>query len=268
MHNIQHRIPRFGGVPASLALAAFLLAGCAPKPKLLPEARTPENVLDCALENQVEFQTLACLLKLRLEGAQEKFSGVIEFFYREPGTFCFYPRTFFGIGAFKATGKEDSLTIYFPKQNEFYRGSFSDFQQTELWGWNVSLDVLLEMILQMGGLKGRPVKYAGREGDAFRYDSQDEDWARTYWIDPARCRLTKSRWSHQEKSRTYEIRYKDFRARDHREVPGVINVSSQPEDRVTLKFLERKFNIPIPADKFELEIPPDAKRITFKTREK
>jgi len=122
---------------AFLTLAGFLIIDCAPKPKLLPENRTPQNVLRCAQKNQIEFETFACLMDLKLKGKGANFSGTVEFFYKHPDTFSFCPRTFFGTGTFKVRGEDDSLTIYFPKQNEFYRGSFSDFEKTELWNWKL-----------------------------------------------------------------------------------------------------------------------------------
>jgi len=244
-------------------LAGFLTFGCAPKPKLLPDDRTPENVLRYEQKNQIEFETFACLMDLKLKGKEAKFSGTVEFFYKHPDTFSFYPRTFFGMGMFKAKGENDSLTIYFPKQNEFYCGSFSDFEKTGLWSWKISLNMLMEMILGRGRLIQEDVRYAGKTADLFLYEFEDENWIKEYWIDPRRCRVTKSRWRQKTDGEFYQIEYKNFIMQNHMEIPKVINIKSQTKNSARIKFLERKFNSSLPPKKFDLKIPPDAKRVTF-----
>jgi hypothetical protein len=244
-------------------LAGFLIIGCGPKPKILPEDRTAENVLRCARENQTEFETFACLMKLKLRGEGAKFSGTIEFFYRHPGTFSFYPRTFFGIGSFKAGGKDDSLTIYFPKQNEYYTGSFSDFEKTGLWSWTISLNMILDSILGKGGLEKEDLEFARSTKDLFSYEVEEGDWIREYWVESRRCRLVASRWEHKTSGESYRIEYKNFTTHDHTDIPRVISIESSTEDSARIKFLERKFDSRLPLKKFELQIPPDARRVSF-----
>jgi hypothetical protein len=41
------------------------------------------------------------------------------------------------------------------------------------------------------------------------------------------------------------------------------NHTVHTKESAKIKFIERKFNLLIPEKKFQLEIPPDAKRITF-----
>jgi outer membrane lipoprotein-sorting protein len=268
--RVYLNVPRFkifisGFVPTFFALVGFLIVSCAPKPKLLPENRTPENVLRCAQKNQIEFETFACLMDLKLKGKEAKFSGTIEFFYKRPDTFSFYPRTFFGMGMFKARGEDDSLTIYFPKQNEFYRGSFSDFEKTGLWSWKISLDMLLKMILGRDGLIEENARYTGNTKDLFLYEYEDENWIKEYWIDSRICRLTKSLWKQKRDGEFYQIEYKNFTTQNHIEIPKVISIKSRTKESARIKFLERKFNPPLPPKKFELKIPPDAKRVDFET---
>ena len=265
MKNLQFKTLVSGFILAFLALAGFLIMSCGPKPKLLPQNRTPENVLRCAQENQIEFETFACLMNLKLKGKEAKFSGTVEFFYKHPNTFSLYPRTFFGMGMFKVIGIDDSLTIYFPKQNEFYSGSFSDFQKTGLWSWEISLDVLLDMILGRGGLSEENMRYVGNTEGLFLYKFEDENWIKECWIDPRRCRLTKSRWRPKREREIYQIEYKNFTRYDHVEIPKVISIKSRTKDSARIKFIERKLNPPLPPKKFELKIPPDAVRVTFES---
>ena len=265
-----------GPVAAVIAVAALVTLGCAPKPKILPEDRTPLNVLECALENQDGFKTLASLLNLKLRGEEGKLSGTVEFFYRQPDTFAISPRTFLGIGGFKALGEGDSLTIYFPSRNEYYRGSFSDFEQSGLWSWSISLDMLLELIVEANGLRVKNANYAGTVEDLFSYRREDGEWMREDWIDSRSCRLVRSSWTQKEGGERYHIEYKDFatyfiteslseaefRNRDIG-IPREIRIESDANDSARLKFKERRFNISIPVNRFEIDIPADAQRVVF-----
>jgi hypothetical protein len=254
-----------GRALAFLALLALLLTSCAPKPKLLPEDATPEKVLRCTLDNQMEFETLACLVRMKIKGPEAKFSGTVEFLFRNPDTFVFYPQTLFGIGGFKAKGEKDSLTIYFPSRNEFFRGSFSDFDRASPLGWNLPLHLLLQMILSRSGFSNAKTRYTSREGDVFRYGLEDDAWQIGYWVDSRRCRLTKARWTERGGGSVFEAEYKDYKKKGPVEIPNLIFIRSRPDYSATLKFLERKFDKPLADALFDLRIPSDAVRVTFES---
>jgi hypothetical protein len=250
---------------AFLTLSALLLAGCAPKPKLLPQETTPERVLRCTLQNRIEFETLACLVKMKIKGPEAGFSGSVEFLFRTPDTFVFYPQTLFGIGAFKAKGEKDSLTIYFPRRNEFFRGSFSDFDKSSPLGWDLPLHILLQAALDRSGLSNIKTRYEGREGDLFRYGLEDGGWLIVYWVDSRECRLTKARWTRLEDGDVFEAEYRSFKRKGGAEIPSIIVIRSGPRYSATLNFVERAFNKPLDDALFELQIPPDAVRVTFES---
>jgi len=249
-----------------VGLVAILILGCGPKPKLLPEDRIPGKVLECALENQVGFETLACLLNLKLRGEEGKFSGTVEFFYRHPDTFSLYPRTFLGIGGFKAMGEGDSLTIYFSRRNEYYRGSFSDFEKSGLWAWGISLDMLLDVILGRSELAAENAEYSGSTEGLFLYKTEEEGWIREYWVDSKRCRLVRSRWAKEPGGEFYQIEYRNSITHGNVEVPRDIRIETGTKDSARLKFMERKFDSPIPSKRFQINIPADAQRVVFETR--
>jgi outer membrane lipoprotein-sorting protein len=257
---------------SSLILTTFLIFNCAPKPKILPEERTQQNILKCAVRNQVKFETFACILNLKLKGEKAKFSSTIEFFYKSPDLFSFYPQSFWGTNIFKAKGEGDSLTLYFPHDNEFYKGNFSDFEKSELWNLKIDLKTLLKIITGEDDLSEKDVLYAGQERNKFIYKSEDERWTKEYWIDFKKCRLTRSVWTDKKKGEVYEIEYKNFSSYQNVGLANVIEIKStakganhtvHTKESAKIKFIERKFNLLIPEKKFQLEIPPDAKRITF-----
>lgn len=243
-----------------------MILNCAPKPKILPEERTPQNVLKCAVRNQIKFETFACIMNLKLKGENAKFSGTGEFFYNLPDLFSFYPRSFWGANIFKAKGAHDSLTLYFPNDNEYYEGSFSDFETSTAWGLKLSLRTLLKIITGEDGLSEEGVLYRGQDENSFIYESEDERWQKQYWIDFKRCRLTKSLWTDEKTGEVYQIEYKNFVTFQDVELAKIIEVKSTTKESAKIKFIERKFNFPIPEKKFQLKIPPEAKRITFESK--
>jgi len=261
----------------SLILTTFLIINCAPKPKILPEERTPPNVLKCAVRNQVEFETFASIMNLKLKGEKAKFSGTVEFFYQSPDLISFYPRSFWGGNIFKAKGEDDSLTIYFPNDNEFYTGNFSDFEKSALWGLDIDLKTFLKIITGENDLSEEDVVYAGQGKNNFIYKFEDERWLKEYWIDFKRCRLTKSEWTDKKRGEVYRIEYKNFVTFQEYEPDGsyqdvelakIIEVQSGIKESAKIKFIERKFNLPIPEKKFQLKIPPDAKRVIFESKQR
>ncbi len=252
---------------SSLTLAAFLVLNCAPKPKILPEERTPQNVLRCAVRNQAEFETLACIVNLKLKGEKKKISSTVEFFYQSPDLFSFYPRSFWGSNAFRAKGEGDSLTLYFPNDNQFYAGSFFDFEKSGLWGLGINLETLLKMITGEDGLNEDDMLYKRQDKKNFIYESEDERWIKQYWIDFKKCRLVRSTWTDKKWDEVYHIEYKNFMARQGVELARIIEVESNSEESAKIKFIERKFDLPIPEKKFQLKIPADAKRVVFESKQ-
>jgi outer membrane lipoprotein-sorting protein len=253
---------------SSLILATFLITNCAPKPKILPEERTPQNVLKCAVKNQIEFETFACIMNLKLKGEKSKLSSTVEFFYKSPNLFSFYPRSFWGGNIFKAKGEDDSLTLYFPTDNKYYRGNFSDFEKSALWGLNIDIKTLLKIITGESHLNEENVLYAGQDKNCFIYKFEDERWLRQYWIDFKKCHLTKCEWTDKKRGKVYQIEYKNFVTLQGMELPKVIEVRSTDKESAKIKFIERKFDFPIPEKKFQLKIPPNAQWITFESEEK
>ena len=245
-----------------------MIINCAPKPKILPEERTPQNVLKCAVRNQMKFETFACIVNLRLKGEKAKFSSTVEFFYKSPDLLSFYPQSFWGADIFKAKSQNDTLTLYFPNANEFYKGDFSDFEKSELWGLKIDLKTLLKIITGEDGLSEENALYMGQDKNSFIYKSEAEKWVKQYWIDFTKCRLIKSLWRDKNRGEVYQIENKNFVTLQDVELARIVEIKSSTKELAKIKFIERKFNLPIPEKKFQLNIPPDAKRITFKPKQK
>ena len=88
-----------------------------------------------------------------------------------------------------------------------------------------------------------------------------------HWIDFNKCRLMKSTWTDKKCDEVYQIEYKNFSTFEDVELARTIKVESSGNESAQIKFVERKFDFPIPEKKFQLRIPPDAKRVIFEPKQ-
>lgn len=246
----------------------LIITDCAPIPKILPQDRTPENVLRCARQNTVEFTSLAGLLDLQLKGKAAKYSGTVEIYYQAPDTFAFYPRSFFGMNIFEALGQDDSLTVYFPKENQYFAGKYSDLENTRLWSWQIPFRLLSDLILGKEGLSDSDLVYFHSTGDWFGYKSEDENWIKEYYVDAAKCRLTQSRLTRKENGEYYLIDFKSYRRYGKSEKPAMVKIVSSTGDVASVKFREMKFDFSVPERKLRLQIPSDSKKVDLQRNER
>jgi hypothetical protein len=245
----------------------LILVNCAPKPKIFPQDRTPENVLRCVSKNKIEFTSQACLLNLRLKGKESKFSGEVEIFYHEPDSFAFYPRSFLGADIFKAAGAGDTIIIYFPGENRYFSGKISDLEDSRLWSWNIPFKMLLDLILGKEGWIEPQAEFIDKTKNNFVYRCEDQDWSKEYHVDAERCRLVKTGLTQKPGGDSYQIEYKRYSKYDSNEIPQVVKITSSTGENASIRYEERKLNLPIPAAKLKLTIPLDSKRAYLKSRD-
>jgi hypothetical protein len=200
-------------------------------------------------------------LDLHLKGKEASYSGSVEIYYRAPDTVAFYPRSFLGMNIFEATGEGDSLTIYFPKENQYFTGRYSDLENTRLWSWQIPFPLLFELITGKEGLADSNAVYLKDTGSLFVYESEDEGWMKEYYVDAQKCRLIKSRYTSTDQGEYYLVDYKNYKRYGKREYPTVMKISSSNRDMASIRFRELKFDFEIPDQKLELQIPPDSKRV-------
>jgi hypothetical protein len=239
----------------------FIIASCAPKPRMLLQDQTPENVWRCARENQVEFTSLAGLMDLQLKGKEAKYSGTVEIYYQAPDTFAFYPRSFFGMNIFQALGQDDSLTVYFPREKQYFAGKYSDLENTRLWSWQIPFRLFFELILLKEGLTDSNAVFLRNAGDLWIYSSEDNGWMKEYHVDAQKCRLVKSRYTNTNAGESYLIEYKSYKRYGKREYPTGMKIISSQRDMASVRFHELKFDFDIPEQKLQLKMPPESKKV-------
>ncbi len=271
LRKIYFRAPdlRFCLLPLVLLVLiaiGLLIINCAPKPKLLPQDRTPENVLQCVLKNRIDFTSQASLLDLQLKGKEAKFSGEVEIYYQAPDSFAFFPRTFLGADIFKAAGADDILTIYFPRENQYFSGKISGLENTRLWSWNIPFRTLLDLILGKEGWMEPQAEFIGKTEKYFVYRYEDTNWVKEYHVNAVRCRLVETSLTHKPDGALYRIDYKSYTRYDNYEIPIIVKIVSSNRETAMIKYQERKFDITLPATKLRLQIPADSKRVDLKSR--
>lgn len=108
-----------------------------------------------------EVESFAALLSLKGHTNKGKIKLNLELFFREPNHLVFSPRTSWGSGFFKAKIQADTVTIYFPKGQKYYKDEVNKFQEQLNWGWQIKLQELMDIIVskRIDTLEGAEVFY-------------------------------------------------------------------------------------------------------------
>ena len=110
---------------------------------------TAQNIKEQKIQfTPPEIKTFAAILNLKGDTNQGKIKLNLELFYQKNGSLVFYPHTAWGSGFFKAKLQEDTLTIYFPEDQKYYRDDIGNFQEKTNWGWEIKLKELMKVIVE------------------------------------------------------------------------------------------------------------------------
>jgi len=108
-----------------------------------------------------EVKSFAAILSLKGDTNKGKIKLNLELFFREPRQVVFSPRTSWGSGFFKAKIQEDTVTIYFPKDQKYYKDEVEMFQEKLNWGWELKLQELMDIIVNknLDSVSGAEIQY-------------------------------------------------------------------------------------------------------------
>jgi len=201
----------------------------------------------------------AYLIELRLNDAGKKATVQTELYYSGDSV-GFYGRAYLSKGAFKGNIIEDYMTVYFPRDNEYYQGTLDDLKSSsECPGPGENLMMLLAMIngqrLYNDEIQSPPNQYgkreiaykSGRFERSVKMKAFIRGWPdREMLIDPL-CGdsvVIKYCW-HDEDFPYYQIE-------------NILYYNEPSDFRVKGFVREQHYNISVPERKFEVVIPPDA----------
>jgi len=158
--------------------------------------------------------------------------------YIRPDTLALFVRAYLGKGALKAVITEDNSSVYFPTENEYFRGRLGDLSEGRCDDGLEFESILIDLFYE------RPVD--------FKHDSAN------YYI----VILNESRESCRYKlvsimcGRALEVEY-EFR--DGRYIPVFLGFANDDGSlSIEARRRNQRLNTEIPAEKFSLSIPGDA----------
>lgn len=161
--------------------------------------------------------------------------------YVKPDTMAMFARAYLGKGALKALITKDQSLVYFPTENEYFRGQLSDFVDKDCIR-NMELErILIDLFFQ------RPVEF-------------DFDSTNFYVVIEHESReLCRYKLVSKMCEKSLEVEYE---LRDGRYVPVFLGFAANDGSiRIDAKRRTQSLNIDIPQEKFSLSIPVDAAAI-------
>lgn len=97
--------------------------------------------------NLPEVKSFAAILNLNGDTHKGKVKLNLELFYESPDRLIFYPRSSWGSGYFKAKVSSDTILIYFPQDEKYYKNNLNNFQKDLNWGWEIGFTKLMKIIV-------------------------------------------------------------------------------------------------------------------------
>jgi len=128
-------------------------------------------VLNCSTGKNIKIQNIsvkppevksfAAILSLKGDTDKGKVKLNLELYFREPRQVVFSSRTSWGSGFFKAKIQKDTVTIYFPQDQKYYKDEVNKFQEKLNWGWEIKLQELMDIIVNknLDSVAGAKIQY-------------------------------------------------------------------------------------------------------------
>src|SRR4030067_3197807 len=135
---------------SALYFTALFLLGCSTSQYVKREVQPPPQI-----------ESLAAILNIKVDTKKGKVKLNLELFCKNPDHLIFYPRTSWGSGFFKAKVSQDTILIYFPKDEKYYKNNLNSFQKDLNWGWEIKFQELMEIIVdkKINSLPSAEVQY-------------------------------------------------------------------------------------------------------------
>jgi hypothetical protein len=230
------------------------------------------------LESKQEKQAnSAYLMQVRMRTPELKKKFRLEVYFQNDSV-SFYSPGFLGKGSFKGIIYGDSLRFYLPSDNVYYRGLWYDLTEPDLNRWRDVFELTLNI------LAGDFIPEIGDSLIPRQYDiSLDDDrqgirgrgavWDYIFAADFDDFDNAVYGWAEDMLAVNFKIKYYDpgdfpyFKLdRTEIEYSNYLETIDNPEiepftSEIRLDFIDQRYNLDIPQEKFELEIPSSAEKI-------
>jgi len=263
---------------ATICVLTLLLISCASYTKLTPpEKNTLEDRFFDLLESKSAQQINSAYLvqvKIKTSDFKKKFKLEI---YSQGDSLSFYSPGFLGKGSFKGIIIGDSLKFYLPSDKAYYSGLWYDLTEPDLERWREVFALMLNLfqgdIVPSEGGGGSSEKFNMSIKTKYDYlEGRTGNWKWYYVFDKVKLRRIVYGWTRDLLSASFRIKsysgqfpYFQYERGDIEYNNSLLrqeNRDLQPfKSEIRLDFIHQKYNLEIPAEKFELRIPANAQRI-------
>ncbi len=269
---------KYIALPLLFIISAILIS-CAAQRKLTPSEQEmlEDEIIQMLGRKQEEQNNSAYLMQVKLRTPDLKKKFRLEVYFTNDSV-SFYSPGFLGKGSFKGIVHGDSLRFYLPSDKAYYRGLWYDLTKPDLDCWRdvfeLTLDILAgDFIPQKGdslipraydmdfakekrGVRGRSSAWDYIfAADFDDFDNAVYGWSRDMLVVNFEMQYYNPNEFPYFKLYRTEIDYSNYL--QSRNNPEIENFESE----IRLEFIEQRYNIDIPPEKFELEIPASAERI-------
>lgn len=234
-----------------------IIYGCAPK--VLPPARIsdPKALLEQIWRSSQPDKTFRAVASIRIESPEGTYATRAALLTRDPFYLRLETIPVFGTPDFLLTLNRAKMKVFFARQSKFYIAPADR-------GVSLIIPVKLvpsEMVPLLRGSipvaalsSGISIK-AFLDGGSYKFDFfLGDNRVRSLWVERATGHLEKMEIPG---TITYTISFGSYRNIEGASVPGSIEIQSEDEKRVQIRYSEMDFSSgPADPNTFDLEIPP------------
>ncbi len=231
----MYSLKKFSFFLLSLAFANILMSGCT-----LANRNSGKSIAPETRESLSQGKGDAYSFKVRIFRDGKKNSANFDIYYNRD-SLAFFAKGYLGKGVLKGLIVRDSAVAYFPTENEFYFGKIADLVNSDCFAGLEFERLILDLFFETPDKLG--YSPAGYYLKIDKNKSSDK-----------RFRLISSACDEQL--------YIKYDVEENRFIPENIEYSANDGSfKLIAERTRRKLNADIPAEKFEVPIPPSAVRI-------
>ena len=262
----------------AVCILALLLISCTSYTKLAPSALDDlkAQFFDLLDKKAAQQNNSAYLVQVKIKTSDFKKKFKLEI-YSQGDSLSFYSPGFLGKGSFKGVIIGDSLRFYLPGDKAYYSGLWYDLTEPDLSYWREVFALMINLF--SGDIippeSDEQTQQNFKMSIKTKYDflnGRTGNWNWYYIFEKYKLTRIVYGWTRdllginfRVKSYSDEFPYFQFERADidyNNSLQRAQNKGLKPFDsEIRLDFINQKYNLEIPAEKFELHIPANAQGI-------
>jgi hypothetical protein len=261
-----------------LSLVSIFFLSCAAGRKLTPtEMKALEKDFRMILKEKARDQhNSAYLMQVKIKTPDIKKKFKLEIYFQNDSV-SFYSPGFLGKGTFKGVIYGDSLVFYLPSEKSYYRGLWYNLTEPDLNRWRDAFELTFNILrgdfLPPDSGSSAPRKYNIKlEEGKNEIRGKSSNWDYEFLFNGDRLKNAIYGWAKDILLANFKVKsYGDEFPFFKLDMVKIIyrNDLQRQKDRslekftseMRIDFIDQRYNIEIPPEKFELEIPASAEKI-------